>query len=66
MTILGLIVLIVLVGIFLGIVNRFIPMAGMIKSLLNMLVFILMVIYILQFFEIIQPPLLPIPNMFHF
>ena len=60
MTILGLIVLIIVVGVVLGAINTLIPMAGAIKSLLKLLI-----VYILQFFALIQP-ILPIPKFFNF
>lgn len=63
MTILNLLVLIILAGFLLWLVNAFIPMAPMIKSLLNLLVFILLVIYVLEFFNIIKM-ILPFPTIF--
>ena len=64
MTLLNLIIFIILVGIVLGLVNVYIPMASIIKNLLNVLVFILVLIYVLQFFGIISM-ILPYPSMFH-
>jgi len=64
MTLLNLFILIILAGIALGIINAYIPMAPMIKSLLNILVFVLLLIYVLQFFGIITM-ILPYPMMFH-
>jgi hypothetical protein len=52
MTILNLIILIVAAGFFLWLINVFIPMAPMIKSLLNVLVLVVLVIYVLEFFNI--------------
>ena len=46
---------IIVFGLVLWLVNTFIPMPMMIKSLLNVLVTIVLVIYILQFFAIINP-----------
>lgn len=63
MTLLNLIVLIILVGVLLWAVNRFIPMAGLIKNLLNVLVFIVLLLYVLQFFDLIKT-VLPFPNIF--
>lgn len=63
MSLLNLIVLIILVGLFMWAVNAYIPMPSLIKSLLNFLVFIILVIYILQFFHIINT-ILPFPNIF--
>ena len=63
MTLLNLIVLIIIAGVLLLGVNVFIPMASMIKSLLNILVFVVLVIYVLQFFGVINM-ILPFPNIF--
>lgn len=53
--ILNLIAVIVIFGVGLGLINAFIPMPGMIKSLLNLVVLVILVIYILQFFGLISP-----------
>lgn len=64
MSLLNLFIMIILIGIVLGIVNAYIPMASIIKNLLNLLVFFLVLIYILQFFGIISM-ILPYPAVFH-
>jgi len=46
---------IILFGLGLWLINRFIPMPGAIKSLLNILVLIVLIIYVLQYFALIQP-----------
>ena len=51
---LNLIVLIVVFGVVLWLINAFIPMPSAIKSLLNILVLIVLIIYILQFFGLIK------------
>lgn len=51
----NLLFLIVIVGVVLGLINAYIPMPGAIKSILNLLVIILLIVYILQFFGLIQP-----------
>ncbi|HAU1150533.1 TPA: hypothetical protein JBI12_00990 [Legionella pneumophila] len=51
---LNLIAVIVVFGVGLWLINVFIPMPGAIKSLLNVLVLIILIIYILQFFGIIK------------
>ncbi len=63
MTLLNLIVLIIFAGVLLWGVNVFIPMASVVKSLLNFLVLVVLVIYILQFFGIVKM-ILPFPNIF--
>ena len=49
------VVRLLIVGILLGLINRFIPMAGSIKQLLNGVVIIYMVIWLLQVFHILGP-----------
>ncbi len=49
---------IIVFGVLLWVVNTFIPMPMAIKNLLNVLVIIILIIYILQFFGII-PTILP-------
>lgn len=51
---LNLIALIIVVGVVLWLINAFIPMPAAIKSLLNILMVIVLVIYILQFFGVIN------------
>jgi len=63
MSLLNLIVLVILAGVLLWGVNAFIPMPPLIKSLLNFLVFVVLVIYVLQFFNIIRV-ILPFPTFF--
>jgi len=45
---------IIVFGLVMWLVNIFIPMPGAIKSLLNILVLIILIIYILQFFGLIN------------
>jgi len=51
---LNLLATIVIFGLVTGLINAFIPMPSAIKSLLNLVVVVILVIYILQFFGIIQ------------
>ena len=51
---LNLFAVIIIFGVALWLVNVFIPMPGAIKSLFNILVLIVLIIYILQFFGIIH------------
>jgi hypothetical protein len=62
MTLMSLIVLIICAGVFLWIVNAFIPMPVMINSLLNFVVFIVLLIYVMQFFGVIKM-ILPLPEL---
>ncbi|ARB91709.1 MULTISPECIES: Thivi_2564 family membrane protein [Legionella] len=50
----NLIAVIVVFGVVLWLIDTFIPMPPSIKSLLNVLVLIILVIYILQFFGLIK------------
>ncbi|MGC1182646.1 Thivi_2564 family membrane protein [Legionella sp.] len=50
----NLIAVIIVFGVGLWLINAFIPMPPAIKSLLNVLVLIILVIYVLQFFEVIK------------
>ena len=59
---LNLIAVIILIGIVLGVINRFIPMASAIKSILNLVAVLVCFIYILQFFNVIQN-ILPMINI---
>ncbi len=49
------VIVLIVVGVLLGLINRFIPMAGSIKSLLNGVVLICVVVWLLQVFGIIGP-----------
>ncbi|MCA0402297.1 MAG: hypothetical protein LCH30_00730 [Proteobacteria bacterium] len=51
---LNLIALIVLFGILMWLINVYIPMPGGIKSLLNIVVLIVLIIYVLQFFGLVH------------
>lgn len=53
MDLLHIIIVLVVVGVLLGLINRFIPMASSIKSILNGVVIIAVVLWLLQAFGII-------------
>lgn len=53
MPLLHVILVLILVGIGLGLVNRFIPMAGSIKSILNAVVVIAVILWLLSVFGIL-------------
>lgn len=50
---LNLLVIMVGFGVLLGLINRFLPMPSFVKMLLNLVVAVVLVIYVLQYFEII-------------
>lgn len=51
---LNLLLVIIVFGVVIGLINRFLPMAPFIKSLLNVVVAVVLIIYILQFFNMID------------
>jgi hypothetical protein len=55
MNLVSIVVVLVVVGLMLWLINTYIPMAGPIKSLLNIVVFIVVLIWILQVFGLIGP-----------
>lgn len=55
MSLLNIVVVLVVVGLILWLVNTYIPMAGAIKSLLNIVVFVVVFIWVLQIFGLIGP-----------
>jgi len=59
---LNLFAIIVVFGVVMWLINTYIPMPGSIKSLLNILVVIVLVLYILEFFKVI-PVVLPMINL---
>jgi len=61
---LNLIAVIVVFGVLMWLINAYIPMPGGIKSLLNVVVLIVLIVYVLQFFELIKP-ILPTIKIFH-
>lgn len=51
---LNLIANIIVFGVLVGLINAFLPMPGSIKSLLNIVVLVVLIIYVLQFFGVIH------------
>ncbi len=58
MTLLDIIIYLVLIGILLWVINTFVPMAPAIKSILNIVVAVVVVIWLLRVFSVIAgyPP----------
>jgi len=54
MPLIHVIVVLIVVGVILGLINRFIPMAGSIKSILNGVVIIAVVLWLLSAFGILS------------
>ena len=55
MTLVHIALILVVVGLVMWLINTYIPMAGAIKSLLNIVVFVVLLIWILQTFGLIGP-----------
>ena len=58
MDLLNLLIVIIAAGVVTWLVNAFIPMPGIFHMLFNIVVFVAVVIYVLQFFSLI-PPVFP-------
>jgi hypothetical protein len=63
MTLINIVVVLILVGLALWLVNTYIPMAAGIKSLLNIVVFVVVLIWVLQVFQLIGPIPIHIPPL---
>lgn len=55
MTLIGLIITLVLVGVLLWLVNAYIPMDARIKNILNIAVVILVILWLIQAFGLLGP-----------
>ena len=53
MTLVNIVVILVVIGLVMWLINTFIPMAGAIKSLLNIVVFVVVLIWLLRTFGLI-------------
>jgi hypothetical protein len=63
MTLIDIVVILILVGLALWLVNSYIPMAAGIKSLLNIVVFVVVLIWLLQEFGLISHVPIRIPPL---
>jgi hypothetical protein len=63
-TLINIVVVLVVVGLLLWLINTYIPMAASIKSLLNIVVFVVVLVWLLQVFGVIGPlPGVRMPRM---
>jgi len=53
MTLVDIVIVLVVIGLIMWLINTYIPMAGGIKSLLNVVVFVVVLIWILQVFGLL-------------
>lgn len=64
MTLIDIVLVFVVVGLIMWLINAFIPMAAGIKSLLNVVVFVVVLIWVLQIFGVVGPiPGVHIPRL---
>ena len=64
MTLVQIVVILVVIGLVMWLINTYIPMAGAIKSLLNIVVFVVLLIWLLQTFGLIGAiPGLKLPRL---
>lgn len=54
MPLINVVIVLIVVGVVLWVINRFIPMAGSIKSILNAVVVIVVILWLLNIFGIIN------------
>lgn len=54
MPLIQVVIVLLVVGVILGLINRYIPMAGSIKSILNGVVVIVVVLWLLQVFGLLD------------
>jgi hypothetical protein len=55
MSLVNIVVVLVMVGLVMWLINTYIPMAGAIKSLMNIVVFVVVMVWVLQGFGIMGP-----------
>jgi hypothetical protein len=63
MTLVDLVITLIVVGLVMWLINTYIPMAGAIKSLLNIVVFIVVLIWVLQVFGLVGAIPIRIPRL---
>ena len=63
MTLVDVVLVLIIVGLMLWLVNTYIPMAGGIKSLLNVVVFLAVLIWVLQVFGLLGPLPFRVPQL---
>jgi len=63
MTLLGLVVTLIVIGVLLWLVNAYIPMDAKIKNILNIVVVIVVVLWLLSVFGLLPMANVPIPRV---
>jgi hypothetical protein len=62
-TLIDIVLILIVVGLIMWLVNTYIPMAGGIKSLLNVVVFVVVLIWVLQVFGLVGTIPLRVPPL---
>jgi hypothetical protein len=63
MTLVDIVLVLIVVGLIMWLVNTYVPMAGGIKSLLNVVVFVVVLVWILQVFGLVGAIPIRIPPL---
>jgi hypothetical protein len=63
MTLIDIVLVLIVVGLILWLINTYVPMAGAIKSLLNVVVFVVVLIWVLQLFGLVGPIPIRVPPL---
>jgi hypothetical protein len=63
MTLVDIVLVLIVVGLILWLVNTYVPMAGGIKSLLNVVVFVVVLIWVLQVFGLVGAIPIRVPSL---
>jgi hypothetical protein len=53
MSLISIVLVLIVIGVVLGLINRYVPMASSIKSILNAVVVIVVILWLLQVFGVI-------------
>ena len=62
---LGILVTLIIIGILLYLVNTFIPMDGKIKTIINVVVIVIVILWLLQVFGVLRLVDVPVPRVHH-
>jgi hypothetical protein len=63
MTLVDIVLVLIVVGLIMWLVNTYVPMAGGIKSLLNVMVFVVVLVWVLQVFGLVGAIPIRIPPL---
>jgi hypothetical protein len=63
MTLVDIALILVVIGLIMWLVNTYVPMAAGIKGLLNVVVFVVVLVWILQVFDLVGPIPIRVPPL---